>query len=1085
MVQDAEQATNARPIGRKRQFLRKAFLVLVTLLLVAGSVAWVQREDIADDVISSTLRDSGVLADYDIELIEPGRQVLTNVIVGDPAAPDLTIERVEVLIEPQLGYPTIREVRLTKPRLFGSYRDGQLSFGALDPLIFTESDAPFEFPAMVLGVNDGRALMDTDFGRVGIKLAGGGHLRGGFSAELAAITPELLTDQCRGTDVSLYGTVSIDAERPQFDGPLRIAQLECADADLSITDIAVALDLTTERNLVDVQGNLEFAASAIALAQMQTTLRGEGQFAWRDGDLTVGFDLVADDADTAFANAGQIDVEGRLRALQNFSRIEVEGDLAGEELRMGGQLDGAIASLAESGEGTLIGPLADKFGLSLARSLRGSTVQANFTVRSEDGQTSVIVPRANLRSGSGASILALSRGQLALENGTLPRFSGNIISGGEGLPYISGRMEQGGNGAVQMQLSMRDYTADTSRLALPSLTLRQTRSGSINLDGSAIASGEIPGGQVSGLALPIQGVLAANGSLAMWGSCTDVAFDALEISALSLAGQSITLCPKDNQPILRSSAAGIQMAAIIDALDVTGDLSSTPLSIATGPVSIAYPGAVQSSNLNIALGEVGSQQLFAIDTLNAELAAGSPAGSFAGMDITLDALPLDLTNASGQWVYADGQLTVDGARVVVSDRTQPQRFAPMFVRGADLSLIDNRIRANALLRHPATDTPLSRVAILHDLSSGRGSADLSVDGLTFRDGLQPVDLTVLALGVVANVDGTIAGGGRIDWNADEVTSSGVFSSERVDLAAAFGPVQGASGTIVFEDLLGLTTAPDQVITVAAVNPGIEVYDGEITFELSGGELLTLKQGVWPFMGGTITMSPVGIRFGVEEEREYRLEIEGLQASQFVERMELGNLAASGTFNGTIPVIFDAQGNGRLERGVLTSAAPGGHVSYVGELTYEDMSFFANYAFNALRDLRYERMEVVMDGPLTGELVTQVRFDGIAQGETAQSNIVTRAIADLPIELRINIRAPFYKLITSIRALYDPSAVRDPRSLGLLTDDGVRLREAVNQQTVDELDAQAQEAAQQELLESMGDQPTNEPDIQPQESEAMP
>ena len=188
------------------------------------------------------------------------------------------------------------------------------------------------------------------------------------------------------------------------------------------------------------------------------------------------------------------------------------------------------------------------------------------------------------------------------------------------------------------------------------------------------------------------------------------------------------------------------------------------------------------------------------------------------------------------------------------------------------------------------------------------------------------------------------------------------------------------------------------------------------------------------------------------------------------------------FDGVVPIIFDENGNGKLENGVLTSRPPGGNVAYIGELTYEDMGFFANYAFSALRDLKYDRMEIFMDGPLTGELVTRVRFDGIGQGETAESNFVTRAVADLPIELRINIRAPFYQLITSLRSLYDPSAVRDPRSIGLVTEDGVRLQESVNQQTVDERDAAA-EAQEERLLREALEQ--NDPDIQPQESEPVP
>jgi hypothetical protein len=145
-------------------------------------------------------------------------------------------------------------------------------------------------------------------------------------------------------------------------------------------------------------------------------------------------------------------------------------------------------------------------------------------------------------------------------------------------------------------------------------------------------------------------------------------------------------------------------------------------------------------------------------------------------------------------------------------------------------------------------------------------------------------------------------------------------------------------------------------------------------------------------------------------------------------MELGNISATGTFDGAVPVVFDAEGNGRLEGGLLLSRPPGGNVSYVGELTYEDLGAVANFAFDTLRSLDYRQMRVAMDGSLIGEIVTRIRLDGVSQGAGAERNIVTRAIAGLPIRLDVNVRAPFHGLIAEMRRLYDPSAVLDPRDL---------------------------------------------------------
>ena len=55
--------------------------------------------------------------------------------------------------------------------------------------------------------------------------------------------------------------------------------------------------------------------------------------------------------------------------------------------------------------------------------------------------------------------------------------------------------------------------------------------------------------------------------------------------------------------------------------------------------------------------------------------------------------------------------------------------------------------------------------------------------------------------------------------------AGRFGTSGLDLAAAFGPVTGVKGDILFTDLLALASAPDQVATVASINPGVPVTDG--------------------------------------------------------------------------------------------------------------------------------------------------------------------------------------------------------------------------------------------------------------------
>ena len=107
------------------------------------------------------------------------------------------------------------------------------------------------------------------------------------------------------------------------------------------------------------------------------------------------------------------------------------------------------------------------------------------------------------------------------------------------------------------------------------------------------------------------------------------------------------------------------------------------------------------------------------------------------------------------------------------------------------------------------------------------------------------------------------------------------------------------------------------------------------------------------------------------------------------------------------------------------------MSYVGELTYKDLSPMANFAFATLRSLDYRHMSIAMDGALEGEIITRIGFSGVAQGEGTTKNFLTRQVAKLPIQFNVNVRAPFLRLVTSFKSFYDSAYVRDPRTLGLV------------------------------------------------------
>ena len=310
------------------------------------------------------------------------------------------------------------------------------------------------------------------------------------------------------------------------------------------------------------------------------------------------------------------------------------------------------------------------------------------------------------------------------------------------------------------------------------------------------------------------------------------------------------------------------------------------------------------------------------------------------------------------------------------------------------------------------------MTISHALSAGAGHADLTVPGISFGPAFQPDKLTPLTFGVIADVNGTVSGSGHIAWSPAGVTSTGEFKTAGTNLAAAFGPVTGLSNDIRFTDLLGLVSAPDQTATVADINPGVPVDNGVIHYQTLGPTQVKVLGATWPFSGGHLILDPTLLDFSAGTARRLTFRVTGMNAAQFLQQFDFKNIDATGTFDGVLPMVFDEDG-GRIENGHLTVRKAGGTLAYVGDLSQKDLGTWGNMAFQALKSLRYDNLDITMDGPLSGEMITKVHFAGIKQGEGTKTNFIVRRLMRLPFLFNVTIRAPFRQLLTSAESFSDP------------------------------------------------------------------
>jgi hypothetical protein len=527
---------------------------------------------------------------------------------------------------------------------------------------------------------------------------------------------------------------------------------------------------------------------------------------------------------------------------------------------------------------------------------------------------------------------------------------------------------------------------------------------------------------VRALRLPIEGRLGPGGAFAVGTGCAVVSFQALQMSSLQLGPTRLPVCPIGPAIVYKRDGGPVMASARLNNAVLNGRLGSSPfhLTAASGQVTgkqFAF------NSLALRLGKSASPLVFDAARLTGSFAGSTINGNFSGAKATIGAVPLLISDASGKWNYRGSTLSVDGG-LMLSDRAPDPRFYPLRSSDVHMTIGSDLIRATGSLHHPDSGTLVTNVDIEHRLTSGAGHALLDVPGLTFGPNFQPEELTRLTEGVVALVNGTVTGQGRINWSSGgEVTSTGDFATANMDLAAPFGPVTGLSTNIHFTNLLEMTTAPHQLATVKSINAGIIVENGAIRYQLLPNNLVKVERGEWPFMGGKLILHETVLNFGSPSAKRLTFELQGFDAKKFVDSLGFQGIEITGTFDGVLPMIFDENG-GRIVGGRLDSRPPGGELRYSGT---KPEGLAPGIAFDLLSNIKYKSMVVRLNGDLAGEFATAMTIDGVSLGETHGfvAGLVHKVFSQIPIRLNLNINGPFRALIQMAKAFKDPTQVIAP------------------------------------------------------------
>lgn len=968
----------------------------------AGAAAvvavWSYREPIARDVIDGYLQKRGVTASYDIRAIETRRQRLENIRLGDPKNPDLTADWAEIDVGPSFTGLTVRALRAGGVRLHGRLLDGRVSLGTLDRLLPKASGAPFRLPDIDLSLEDARMRLDTPFGQLGGRLDGQGNLLGGFEGKLALVAHRLARDaRCGATDVTVYGDLSVVGRRPTFKGPVRFSDGACGA--LSGKGGALSLDANLAEDMTDWRGKgvLRLLSSSmpgvsISATEAQLDFRGDTRKTDADVNILMGALSAAD------MMASRVRLTGK--ATLGARGTLFSGQLRAARISTGRLTETAARQLRAVPEGTPVTPAARQLAAALWGLEQGIGGHADVEASYVDGAGAVALSDLALASASGANLLLPGKNSIVFDADGL-RLAGLARFGGGGLP--GGTALLTGRGGT---ITLQPYLAPGSRLALTPIRFGFTPKG-LSFGTLATMDGPLGSGQVRGLVLPVQ---VRAGQVRTMG-CQPVSFRALSVETLRLGATSFNAC---------LTAKSLD----VPGFRLKGTLGGSPLRLSARRARYGLQdGAFGLSGVDAQLGGASRRSSFSANLISGRQMQAGFSGRFEGAAGQMGNIPLHLSEAAGPWWFARGVLNL-GGQATLSDTAPDRRFLPLLADAISLRLAGGKVAGTADLREPKSGTLLAGLTLHHSLASGIGSADLEVANLSFGDRLQPEAITTKTLGVIANVHGMVNGTGRIDWSGDVVTSSGRFRTKGLDFAAAFGPVEGLKGEIVFTDLLGLVTAPDQTVEIASVNPGISVTDGAIRYRLLPGYRVQVDGGRWPFAGGFLVLDPTTLDMSTAASRHLTFRVEGLDAARFIAAMNFENIAATGLYDGVLPMVFDDQG-GRIEAGRLV-ARGGGTLSYVGQVSNENLGMMGRFAFDALKSMKYDRLAIDLNGAIDGDVITRISFAGVNQapidGGRTKLPIKILGATNLPFIFNVTITAKFRQLFDMARSFNDPSVL---------------------------------------------------------------
>jgi hypothetical protein len=903
--------------------------LLVLLALYAA------RKVVAREALTDWLRSHGVASQVDVQGLDLGR-FGGRVRVGGPHAPDFVAGDAAVSYGFRGLNFEVRSVTLRGPTLRARLHGGQLSLGALDPLVeaFRRKPPQPDTAQPRITIERGVLLLATDYGPV--RLTADAVIENGRLMSLSAVSDAA---RLRGAafDADLGpGSLTLHTQGARtavaLDQPvasLRTASLTGTGVRLRLVGDAPYPDLKRKRldGALNLTGSLaggRIAGAAGSLDGVLLALDFRGQAAGGLDDLRVdgvgAADLRSSEAASGGTRLGALQVNAKASDLR-WSRQG--GDRVSGAPQVTALLDSVVAGDLRLQQLRVVGrtPLsydANGFRISTTASLDGRGVWKGLGA---------------VKPGDGAELAAVKRAA-------------------QGFTIAGPAVEVG-------------FEAGVTRVALPqALRIRPDRGGALILSGRRGAPVLAPDGGALRLAL------AGAGLPTLGADVRRLAISNGAVTAQGAAKVAGSIGPLDAGTLDASGTLRIANGNLVFTADRCAAISARKLDFGANDVERLTGRLCPVNGPTFTLGHGDWRLRARADGLSADAPF----------------LQARITDASGN-VRADqtrGRLGATGLldRGEVFDTARETRFNPLRINGT-ANLADAQWSADFKVATQAGRL-LGGAKLRHDTRDGRGGLMLDTYPLIFAEGgLQPDQLAPSTVALGSPAAGEARFTGRVDWTPAGVDSGGTLTVAHLDFHSAVGKVSGLKGVVAFTNLAPLTAGRGQILSIDSLGAIVPVTDVSAAVGLDE-KALTFTAGEATVGAGRVRVERLTVPLAPDAPVTGVLTVDGVQLHDLVEASPFGDkVDLDARVSGRVP--FQSQaGKVRIEAAELHAVQPGrlsinrqalSGVAATGSVSaptgaaaaVPPNDTFTDFAYQAMENLAFDKLEAAVASRPDGRL----------------------------------------------------------------------------------------------------------------------